>query len=481
MPGHAEANEKTVAEIRKEKSPKKLRERVETLNKEIQKHRDMINADTYEWRQEDENKMHSLFNERKHALERAEFLEQVEKTVGDITRDSAPPERGGRHELRDQDPGDRKGRRDRGAELTPVERAEAANWALARFLGVRIDAEKRTLIDRAQDSGAVKVGRSLINLRSQDPGPEFKRIQTQLRAGHTIDSVLARDLTVNDGSTSAGYFGQLGFIPQLERAMLYFGPMLQICTVIRTADGRQLDMPFVDDTANEADVVGEAAAVSATQDPTISENSWKSVKLRSKKVKYSAESAQDSVFDLFALLVDLLGERIGRGANRVWTLGSSTDVQGAVPGAAAGVTTAATGLTTDDTLAQKIVALYFSVDPAYRTNGGVFMCNDTHLARFATLKHADGTWMYRLRDGMSDTLWGRPVKANNHMVATLAATDRPLLYGDFSAYWIRLVRDIRIRKFAELHGDNDQDAVQLFRRIGGRYVNLGAVKAMVLT
>ncbi len=109
------------------------------------------------------------------------------------------------------------------------------------------------------------------------------------------------------------------------------------------------------------------------------------------------------------------------------------------------------------------------------------MCHDTHLARFAKLKHSDGTWMYKFSEGKADTLWGRPVAANNHMVATMNATQRPLLYGDFTRYYIRMVRSIRMRRFTELHGDNDQDAVQLFRRIGGRLVTPAAVKALVLT
>ncbi len=83
-----EAREK---EIRKEKSPKKLRENVELLNKEIQKHRDMINADTYEWRQEDENKLNALFGERQVCIERAEFLETLDD-VADRSNDLAARE-----------------------------------------------------------------------------------------------------------------------------------------------------------------------------------------------------------------------------------------------------------------------------------------------------------------------------------------------------------------------------------------------------
>lgn len=478
----AKCSEATAKQIRSEKSPKKLRERVEVINKEVQKHREMINADTYEWRQEDEDKMHALFDERQLCIQRAEFTETVDDVLGQITRSHDTNPRGEDVDLRDDDPGDRRDRKKRtDGPLTPEERDNALNFGLARFLGVNLSDDNQRLVQRGNKAGVFAAKRNEIQLPIGRMSPEFKQLQRQLRAGHDLSKMDTRDLTVNTGVSSAGLFGAAGFIPQLERVMLYFGPMLQVCTVLQTKDGRDLTMPTVDDTGNTGDVVGESAAVTLTQDPTISNQTWKSVKIRSKMVKYAAEAEEDSVFDLFSLLVDLMGERVARGANSVWTLGSATDVQGAVPGAAAGVTTTALGLATDDTLAQKIVALYYSVDVAYRNNAGCFMCNDTHLARFATLKHSDGTWMYRMKDGMSDTLWGRPVKPNNHMVATLAATDRPLLYGDFSKYWIRLVNNVRIRKFAELYGGNDQDAVQLFRRVGGRYATVGAVKAMVLT
>ena len=71
----------------------------------MQKHRDRINDDAYEWRQEDEDKMHALFDERKHSLERAEFLEQVDNVIDDIDRqDRNDPRRLGA-DLRTDDPG----------------------------------------------------------------------------------------------------------------------------------------------------------------------------------------------------------------------------------------------------------------------------------------------------------------------------------------------------------------------------------------
>lgn len=474
----AQLPEERAAEIRKEKSPKKLREQVETLGKEIQKHRDRINEETYEWRQEDQTLMETLFAERSECLSRAEFLENVESVSAEIQRGEAggTPSRPNLRQDPERSPGD-------SGSLTPAQRDDAQNWAIARTLGVRLTGERDALVKRAATAGVFAGQGNQIDVRTGPITQEFRDLQRQLRAGRTLEGLDARALTVNTGATSAGYFGTSGFISQIERIMLYFGPMLQVCRVLSTDDGRAIDMPTVDDTANSGQDVAEGASVATETDPTISEVTWLTRKIASDKVKYSAEAEEDSVFDLFSLIVDLLGERIARKANALWTLGG-TNITGAVPGATAGNTVTALSVDTPQTddvaLATALIGLINSVDVAYQSAGAVLMCNQVHLTRLATLQDSGGRWMYSVKDGMLDSFKGRPIKPNNNMASTLAA-GRPFLFGDFSSYWCRVVRTVRVRRMVEIHSDTDQDAVQCFRRIGGNYANTKAVKALVLT
>jgi HK97 family phage major capsid protein len=477
----ATAPEARLAEIRGTKSPKLLRETVSELNKEIQKHRDKINDAKYEWRQEDQTLMETLFSERSECLNRAEFLETAEGVFNEIERSNGggggnPP----RPNLR-QDPEPRGGGDN--APLTPAQRDDAQNWAIARTLGVRLTGERAALVKRAAEAKVFEGRGNSIDVRAGNVTQEFRDMQRQLRSGRTLESIEARSLTVNTGVSSAGFFGTSGFIAQLERIMLYFGPMLQVCRVLSTNDGRALDMPTVDDTANSGREAAEEASVATATDPTISEVSWLTRKIASDKVLYSPEAEEDSVFDLFSLIVDLLGERLARRANLMWTLGG-TNVTGVVPGASAGVTvtsaSVATPATNDVALATALIGLINSVDIAYQSAGAVLMCNQVHLTRLATLQDSAGRWMYSVKDGMLDSFKGRPIKPNNNMVSTLAA-GRPFIFGDFSSYWCRVVRNVRIRRMVELHSDTDQDAVQCFRRIGGNFANTRAVRALVLT
>ena len=476
----ATAPEERLKEIRGIKSPKLLRETVSELNKEIQKHRDKINDAKYEWRQEDQTKMEVLFSERSECLNRAEFLETAEGVFNDIERSNGGGGNPPRPNLRDNPVGGGGGDN---APLTPAQRDDAQNWAIARTLGVRLTGERAALVKRAAEANVFRGKGNQIEVQAGPITQEFRDMQRQLRAGRTLESIENRALTVNTGASSAGYFGTSGFIAQLERIMLYFGPMLQVCRVLSTNDGRAMDMPTVDDTANSGTDVAEGASVATATDPTISEVTWLTRKIASDKVLYSAESEEDSVFDLFGLIVDLLGERIARKANALWTLGG-TNITGVVPGATAGVTTTALSVDTPQTddvaLATALIGLINSVDIAYQSAGAVLMCNQVHLTRLATLQDSAGRWMYSVKDGMLDSFKGRPIKPNNNMVSTLAA-GRPFLFGDFSSYWCRVVKSVRIRRMVELHSDTDQDAVQCFRRIGGNFANTKAVRALVLT
>lgn len=477
----ATAPEERLKEIRGIKSPKLLRETVAELGKEIQKHRDRINDTNYEWRQEDQTKMEVLFSERSECLSRAEFLETAENVYGQIERENSGGGNPPRPNLR-QDP-EQRGSGDPTGPLTPAQRDDAANWAIARTLGVRLTGANAALVKRASEENVFRSKGNLIEVRAGQITQEFRDMQRQLRQGRTLESLEARALTVNTGASSAGFFGTSGFIAQIERIMLYFGPMLQVCRVLSTNDGRAIDMPTVDDTANSGADFAEAASVAADVDPTIGEVTWLTRKIASNKVLYSAESEEDSVFDLFSLIVDLLGERLARRANQLWTLGG-TNITGVVPGASAGVTVAATSVATpatnDVALATALIGLINSVDIAYQSAGAVLMCNQVHLTRLATLQDSAGRWMYSVKDGMLDSFKGRPIKPNNNMASSLAA-GRPFLFGDFSSYWCRVVRNVRIRRMVELHSDTDQDAVQCFRRIGGNFANTRAVRALVLT
>lgn len=460
---------------------KAIREKQGDLYSKIQEHRDKITRDDYKFDSADEQiweRMNTEFNDLEKQARQIESADDIIKQRNDGKDDAERELRGNPDK-----PGD-----PNTAPLTGEERAQCFDLALVRYLGGELNEQQRGLVKRGEAQKVTRVRRgkeSGLELRLNPISNEFRQMQYMRRNGQQVDS---RALAFGAGAGNAGTLGPEMFINNLERNMLFFGPMLQVATVIQTDHGRTGEMPTVDDTGNEGDIVGEAADVSAAQDPTISEITFPTYKIRSKKVIYSAESEEDSVFDLPALLGSLLGERIGRGMNNYLTVGTNSgQPQGAVKGAAQGATFTPTAYGTDpNILADAFIDLFHSVDPAYRSQTAMFMLHDSILSIARKLKNENGDYLFRWEGGIGERIMisgiNRPYAINNHMDSTVADTKEPIAYGDFSKYWARLVRTIRVRRYVEMHGDNDQDAIQVFMRFGGKIVNAGTapIKKLVV-
>ena len=272
--------------------------------------------------------------------------------------------------------------------------------------------------------------------------------------------------------SAGGFTIAEGFISQLEKRMLYFGPMQSVVFNLRTNKGNRLPMPTVDDTSNEGDVVAENAAI-VEQDVTFGEVVFNAFKYSSKLVKVSRELMEDSEFDMSSLLSDLLGERLGRRTNKDLTIGTgSGQMQGAVTGATAGVTTAAVAAVTAD----ELIDFNHSLDIAYRSQGA-YMFNDATIQDIRKLKDLDDNYLWQsgLALGRPDTLLGAPVLANNDIAVQATGADFGL-FGDFSKLWHRQVRDISVFVLNELFRANDQTGFVSFLRQDARVIQPQAIK-----
>lgn len=151
------------------------------------------------------------------------------------------------------------------------------------------------------------------------------------------------------------------------------------------------------------------------------------------------ELAQDSIFNMETLLGSLLGERLGRIANRELTIGDGTgDPNGVVTASSLGKTAAATAAITAD----EIIDLLHSVNAAYRRSPKArFMFADTTLAAIRKLKDGQGNFLWAMGDvttAQPGTLLGYRYSINDDM-ASLGAAAKVMLFGDFSRYFVRKV------------------------------------------
>lgn len=231
-----------------------------------------------------------------------------------------------------------------------------------------------------------------------------------------------------------------GFIVQSMKA---WGPMFDeaICTDMLTSGGGAINIPTVDDTSKTAGAHTEGTALADTgaKDVVFGNKTLNAYVFDTEFIKFSFELAQDSAFNVEQLLGSLLGERLGRMANTQLTIGTGTNApNGIVTASTLGVTAAtATGITWDD-----IIDLEHSVDPAYRVSPKArYMFNDTTLKAVRKLKDGDGNYLWQSGDvqkGIPASFNGRSYSINQAM-ASLAAAQKVMLFGDFSKYFVRKV------------------------------------------
>jgi HK97 family phage major capsid protein len=113
------------------------------------------------------------------------------------------------------------------------------------------------------------------------------------------------------------------------------------------------------------------------------------------------------------------------------------------------------------------------VDPSYRDNAK-WMFNDNTLSKIKLLVDSQSRplWLPGLVDRAPDTLLGSPYVINQDM-ASVTSTGKSVLFGDFSKYWIRDVRDVTLLRLDERFAEFLQVAFLAFMRTDGDLLDAG--------
>ncbi len=274
-----------------------------------------------------------------------------------------------------------------------------------------------------------------------DPMELTSEERAVLKAGVVSREEFRTQVTTSGGP--GGYTVPVELADQIIKTMKDWGPMYDedICTVLNTASGNQINLPTVDDTAVTAEKHTEGTALTddGGKDATFAQKRLDAYVYDTEFVKFSMELAQDSVFNMESLLGTLLGERLARIANKELTVGDGTgDPNGVATASSLGKTAAATAAITAD----EIIDLLHSVNSAYRRSPKArFMFADTTLAAIRKLKDGQGNYLWQMGDvktSQPGTLLGYAYSINDDM-DSLAAAKKVMLFGDFSKYFVRKV------------------------------------------
>jgi HK97 family phage major capsid protein len=341
------------------------------------------------------------------------------------------------------------------AELDKIDADLAREERVAKFEREQAEAEERARAAKRPGADA--------NARGQDEGdaPTYRSVFYKMLAlGGDVSELSAEERAIlkrsvvrkEDGaefraqttSTTAGvYTVPVELAEQLVRVMLAWGPMYDpgVTSEMVTGGGGTIYIPTVNDTTVTAEAHTEATALTddGGKDVTFGRATLSSFAFDTEFVKWSWELNQDSIFNIEALLRDLLGERLGRIANSKLTVGAgTTEPFGIVTRSALGVTSASASAITVD----EIMDLVHSVDPAYRQAPKVrFMFNDTTLKAIRKLKDGNGQYIWQMgniQNGAPGSLLGYSYSINQAM-ESIAAAKKVMLFGDFGKYYVRKV------------------------------------------
>ena len=269
----------------------------------------------------------------------------------------------------------------------------------------------------------------------------------------------------------------------LERAMLQFGGMRQVATVVRTDNGNDLQWPTTNDTSNTGALLGETLEHTEL-DITFDELVLNAFKYTSRLVKVSVEYLQDNAINAPEVIGSMLGERIGRITNEHFTTGDGSSKPLGIIAAAtsSAITTAGAETITYD----NIIDLVHSVDPAYR-NGARFMFNDTTLKILKKIKVAQFSgdtagyplWRAGFATGEPDTIDGFGYVINQQVAS--GNSSKAIAFGQLSKYLIRDVKDVTLVRLDERYAEFGMVGFLAFSRHDGDLLDAGTHPVKYLT
>lgn len=290
-------------------------------------------------------------------------------------------------------------------------------------------------------------------LRSLAPGQ--KHIPWQSRE--------ARDMGVSTGA-GGGDFVPASFRQELGVAMKAYDALFdsEVCMYFETARGSPCGLPYIDDTASAAAIVGEGS-VSSEVDPTPAgvvlpaAPTW-----RSGLVKVSTELLADTAFPVSSFLASAFGIRFARGigASLVTTLLSAAKL-----GATATGDANKTGANASNSIGYgDLLGLRTSVNPAYRaTPKTCWVMNDNTLSALDGLCDKQGHPIIDADDRDANgrrLLLGWPVAVSPSM-PDIGAGATPIAFGALAYFILRTVPQVTtIQVFTERFAEYGQVAFE---------------------
>lgn len=267
--------------------------------------------------------------------------------------------------------------------------------------------------------------------------PEYDiQFWNAMRSKKTREDVLDKGRDVSTGTYSMPNAAARKVMAAIEKE----SDFRKIATVIRAyKNGYKI---FAKDCKDKAEFVAEGAAIPVYESAgDFNENTIESHKLAS---------------------IVKLDEAFINGTGKEEPTGILNDENGAD-----------TALTAETLNYDAVIDLYFSVDKEYRKNG-IWLMNDKTALTLRKLKDADGNYLW---NPASDTILGKQVILSEFM-PDIESGAKPIVFGDFSYYWIVGRKSVSVRTLLEKYVLYDQIGYLAFEFLDGKLVRKEAIKVI---
>lgn len=269
-----------------------------------------------------------------------------------------------------------------------------------------------------------------------------------------------------------GYLVPDEFEKQLIQKLHEANILRSISNVIQTNSGEH-KIPVVA-TEGTASWMEEEAAY------TESNTQFSQVSLGAHKlgtlIKVSEELLNDSAFDLMGYLSEEFGRRLGDVEEKAFLTGTGSGQPTGMLNDTTGATLGSTAKSSTDINFDDLIDLFYSLRAPYRKNA-VFIMNDDTVKAVRKLKDKNDQyiWQPSVQAGQPDRILNCPVLTSQYM-PTLAASNKPVLFGDFNYYWIADRQGRTFKRLNELYAVTGQVGFLGSQRIDAKVILPEAIK-----
>ena len=286
-----------------------------------------------------------------------------------------------------------------------------------------------------------------------------------------LNALQTRAMSSSTGS-AGGYLVPDEFADKIIEKLANVSVMRKLATIIQTRGDYKIPI------ANGKGTVvwtGENAAFTES-DPDFAQKTLDAYKL-TYLVRVPEELAHDETFDLFGYLARCYADLAGEAQESKFFQGSGTsEISGAIAGASDGVTAAAPSAITMD----ELLSLKYALKPQYWA-GAAWIFSPATTGAIRKLKDSSGRYLWQpsLQVGQPDNFDGKPVYVTAGM-PDMAASKVPVLFGDFSYYWITERGGRVFQTLKERYADLGQIGFRAYERVDGALTLSETVKKLTM-